>query len=785
MIHLDPIPPHTLSTHGHAPTLRARTKPSTTHETVVVMTSAPHASTRDGYFFGRACACAPPTPWWKNTHANEENDASNRGRGPNLLNTFTKTKVPFVPLSGNSIGWYICGPTVYDSAHVGHARNYVNFDVLRRVMSEYFGYDVRFVMNVTDIDDKIIMRAHTRRAEAVVGAARAVDGLKKETADATLAVEKILAEGGKPLADLDAATKALATAVKAQLGAGMSDDHVCAKEWSIQDGYLALAHEFEAEFMEDMKSLGVARPDVLTRVSEYVDKVILYIQVIINKGYAYESNGSVYFDVKAFESAENHKYGKLNRTAMENVEAAMDGEGALAAEQSEKKSEFDFVLWKASKAGEPLWISPWGPGRPGWHIECSAMCSDVLGKSVDINGGGIDLNFPHHENQLAQSEAHYDTEQWVNFFIHTGHLHIDGLKMSKSLKNFITIRAALQMYSARQIRFLFLLNQWCDPMELTPIAAPDGSGVVGFKQMEGAINIERTFAEFFHSIKGAFRAAGSYHVDKEQTWDDAERTLSDALDTAQAAVHDALMDNINTPNTILALQDLVKATNKYIGEVSAEDVRPLLLERVGKYVTRILECLGVCLDNATIGFPETSTGGAEGREETLSPLLDLMTKFRDEIRKLAKDGASTKELLAACDDIRDNGLPELGVKLDDRETGALWKLYDAEELKKEMEREREAKAEKERAKQAAREEAARKAAEKEAKAKIPPSEMFKQGEYEGLYSKYDAEGVPTHDAAGEELTKGAVKKLMKAHGAQKKAYETHLAKSMENLNVSS
>src|SRR6056300_349789 len=125
-------------------------------------------------------------------------------------------------------------------------------------------------------------------------------------------------------------------------------------------------------------------------------------------------------------------------------------------------------------------------------------------------------------------------------------------------------------------------------MELTPIAAPDGSGVVGFKQMEGAINIERTFAEFFHSIKGAFRAAGSYHVDKEQTWDDAERTLSDALDTAQAAVHDALMDNINTPNTILALQDLVKATNKYIGEVSAEDVRPLLLERVGKYVTRIL-----------------------------------------------------------------------------------------------------------------------------------------------------------------------------------------------------
>ena len=203
-------------------------------------------------------------------------------------------------------------------------------------------------------------------------------------------------------------------------------------------------------------------------------------------------------------------------------------------------------------------------GRPGWHIECSDMCSDILGKSVDINGGGIDLNFPHHENQLAQSEAHYDIEQCVNFFIHTGHLHIDGLKMSKSLKNFITIRAALKMYSARQIRFLFLLNQWCDPMELTPVAAADGSGVTGFKQMEMALNIEKQFTEFFHSVKGSLRESGSYVVRKDQMWDGHERNLSDALDTAQAAVHEALMDNINTPNTLLALQDLVKATNQYL-----------------------------------------------------------------------------------------------------------------------------------------------------------------------------------------------------------------------------
>jgi cysteinyl-tRNA synthetase len=459
-------------------------------------------------------------------------------------------------------------------------------------------------------------------------------------------------------------------------------------------------------------------------------------------------------------------------------------------EQSEKKSEFDFVLWKASKAGEPSWMSPFGQGRPGWHIECSAMCSDILGQSVDINGGGIDLNFPHHENQLAQSEAHYDTEQWVNFFIHTGHLHIDGLKMSKSLKNFITIRAALKMYSARQLRFLFLLNQWCEPMELTPVADANSEGVVGFKQMEFALNIERQFAEFFHSIKGALRVGGGYRVEKEQTWDRPERDLSDALDTAQVGVHEALMDNINTPNTLLALQDLIKATNKYMAEVPAHEARSLLLDRVGKYVTKILNCLGVCLDTESIGFPESSSSssspqGGEGREETLSPLLDLVTKFRDEIRSLARGGASSKDLLEACDVLRDIGLPELGVKLDDKEGGAMWKLYDAEELKKEIQRESRAKAEKERKAKEAKEDSARKAAEKEAKSKVDPRLMFSTlEEYKGLFSKYDDEGVPTHDAAGEEIPKGQLKKLLKAKTFQVKAYEQYLAKeSMARMTV--
>ena len=261
--------------------------------------------------------------------------------------------------------------------------------------------------------------------------------------------------------------------------------------------------------------------------------------------------------------------------------------------RAKRRCDFDFVLWKMSKDGEPCWSSPWGMGRPGWHIECSAMCSDILGQSVDINGGGIDLNFPHHENQLAQSEAHYDTEQWVNFFIHTGHLHIDGLKMSKSLKNFITIRAALKMYSARQIRFLFLLNQWCDPMELTPVAAPDGSGVVGFKQMDLALSIERLFVEFFHSIKGVFRTSGSYHVDKQQTWHERERDLVIARHVSSRRARSSHRQYQHPQHPSCVARSRQGDEQVPGGDEDGADVRrSLLLERVGKYVTKILKLLG-------------------------------------------------------------------------------------------------------------------------------------------------------------------------------------------------
>jgi cysteinyl-tRNA synthetase len=640
-------------------------------------------------------------------------------------------------------------------------------------MTDYFRYDVRFIMNVTDIDDKIVMRAHLRRSEAMLAAADHIGGIDTSL---TAPLKALLASGEKNLGEQEALTAQLCAAILAKDPSAITDP-----DWSVQDGYLTLAHTFEAEFMEDMRLMGVARPDALTRVSEYTDKIVQYIQTIIDRGYAYESNGSVYFDVPTFESAPNHKYAKLNKEALKNVELAMDGEGALAADASEKKAENDFVLWKASKPGEPRWPSPWGEGRPGWHIECSAMCSDILGEAVDINGGGIDLNFPHHENQLAQSEAHYDIKQWVNYFVHTGHLHIDGLKMSKSLKNFITIRAALKMYTARQIRFLFLLHQWSDPMDLTPVQ--EGDAVTGFQQMEAAVIAEKTFVEFFHSVKGALRGLGcaaGYSVHQEHTWNDEERVLSASIDSARAGVHAAMLDNINTPGVIKSLKELIGAVNKYLGAVDAAAIRPLLLESAGRFVTMILACLGVAETTGGIGLGDIGGGDGGGdasKEEAMAPALDLIVKFRDEIRALARAGADTKALMRACDEVRDVGLPELGVKLDDREGGALWKLSNPEELRREAAREAEAKAKKEAQKRREKEEAARKAAEKEALARVPPGELFKQGEYADLYSKYDDDGLPTHDKAGEELAKAQRKKLAKTQAAQKKEHDKFLAKA--------
>jgi cysteinyl-tRNA synthetase len=341
-----------------------------------------------------------------------------------VLNSFTGEKEEFVPEDPNEITWYTCGPTVYDHSHMGHARTYVSFDIMRRVMTDFFGFPIKLVMNITDIDDKIIIKSQNT-------------GVPHEE----------------------------------------------------------ISRHFETLFLADLKALNVALPDVITRVTEYVPEVVAFIAKIIDNGYAYESNGSVYFAVDKFDNDKDHTYAKLEPGNKNNQELLEEGEGALTEGNPDKRNNSDFALWKKVKEGEPSWDSPWGKGRPGWHIECSAMCSAIFQKyPIDIHTGGCDLKFPHHDNEIAQSEAYYNSDTWINNFWHTGHLHIDGKKMSKSLKNFTTIKEILEHYNARQIRYMFLIHQW------NKLMTYDSE-----KSLAEAVAKDRQFTEFFRSVKSFTR----------------------------------------------------------------------------------------------------------------------------------------------------------------------------------------------------------------------------------------------------------------------------------------
>lgn len=253
-----------------------------------------------------------------------------------------------------------------------------------------------------------------------------------------------------------------------------------ASDYSI---FTKLTKKFEDRFMEDVRALNCEDPDIVTRVTEYSQQIVDFVNKVFMKGYAYKtSDGSVYFDIKSYEAAGN-EYARLEPWSRNDTGLMSDGEGSLTKTSSEKKSDADFALWKASRPGEPSWPSPWGYGRPGWHIECSAMASDQFGSRMDIHSGGIDLAFPHHDNELVQSEAYWCGEphsgqhQWVNYFLHMGHLSIQGSKMSKSLKNFTTIREALSggTWTSRGLRILFLLGGWREGIEISDNIVKEGS----------------------------------------------------------------------------------------------------------------------------------------------------------------------------------------------------------------------------------------------------------------------------------------------------------------------
>ncbi|KAF7191735.1 Cysteine--tRNA ligase [Pseudocercospora fuligena] len=796
---------------------------------------------------------APPAP-----------SAEVQARLPKLsvYNSLTRTKTPFIPLdkSGKKVTWYACGPTVYDDSHLGHARNYVSQDIIRRIMSDYLGFHINFVMNITDVDDKIILAAREQYllAEFLQGRKEIDDELRRTTSEALKEyaskkvprLESYLPESGQvddaavtkytqgvrteyqnvldgksedgqgPPGDKEAKIKMHLNTVKNAVDAlHYSDatlplfvekasgvlrpyiDRLNSSKVSGKDHHIftKLTKKYEQRFFDDMKALNVRYPDKVTRVTEYGPQIVDFVKQIQGNGFAYENEGSVYYDTTAWESSGGH-YARLEPWNRNDSELQADGEGSLAAKKTSfKKSGADFALWKASKAGEPSWDSPWGEGRPGWHIECSAMASDVLGKQFDIHSGGIDLAFPHHDNELAQSEAYWhkcgaESEQWVNYFLHMGHLSISGSKMSKSLKNFTTIKEALSKgdFTPRSLRIIYLLGNWRDGLEITP------------DLRKASVSWEERVDNFFLKVRDLKKNPTN---DYTNGTNGTQADLGQLLEISKEKFREAILDSFDTPAAMRVLSELITAYN------SAQHVPDTTSEAIGEWITQMVVMFGL---DASYRKGQMGWSGIDIPEKA-KPFIEPLSELRDKVREQAIKGqveleslgrleekdnfyraeeqpyakayadfqrkvfelhsksAPAKEYLAACDDLRDSVLWNLGIYLEDRENRPALVRPLSESLKQERQ-ERESKAaEKAAAKEKAKADAAAKEKERLEKGKIPPSELFKTEEYKAVYSEWDDKGMPTKDKEGKEVAKSQVKKLTKAYENQKKLHEAWLA----------
>ncbi|KAI8933453.1 hypothetical protein NX059_010067 [Plenodomus lindquistii] len=773
-----------------------------------------------------------------------------------VWNSLTRSKNDFAPIDpeGKLVKWYSCGPTVYDDAHLGHARNYVTIDILRRILSGYFGYNLQFVQNITDVDDKIILRGRqqhllaqfkaqnpTVTQEVINTTIKAFDAYVKKnlpllSQDVNIgnfnqeSAEKYAnviqgksVEGVGPPGDKEAKIKmhlrtasAAATSLLAPsktapgdaevFYAGAEDVllpyldslHGSTIDASDHTVFTKLTQKYEARFNEDMRSLNVLDPDVVTRVTEYGDQIVKFVEKIVDNGFAYKtSDGSVYFDIDSFEKVPGNHYARLEPWNRGDKGLQADGEGALSTQKtSEKRSDADFALWKSSKPGEPAWKSPWGPGRPGWHIECSVMASDVLGEQMDIHSGGIDLCFPHHDNELAQSEAHWSGKegghQWVNYFLHMGHLSISGSKMSKSLKNFTTIREALARkdWDARSLRIIFLLGGWHDGIEITDDMRKQGA------------SWESYVSNFFYKVKDL-----EVHPNAASTATEDER-ITQAFKSAKTKVHNALADSFDTPTAMRAIAQLITDYNSANKSGLSDDVS----FKIAGYITYIVRIFGLDgsadpndkaigwsgvdipsaakefvyavseerdairqhaiagdLTNEVVEDIVSQHHAAEEQDIAAIHYAEVLSTFQENLRNLAQKKAPAKEYLSLCDQLRDVQLWDLGIYLEDRENlPAMVRPVDAELVAARTQKEAIAQ-QKAEAKLKREKEEKEKQAKLLEQAKIDPKTMFRTDEW----SAWDEDGVPTKDKEGVEVNKSRSKKLRKEWEKQKKLFEEH------------
>lgn len=478
-----------------------------------------------------------------------------------VYNTLSGTKEEFKPLVPGKVSMYVCGVTVYDHCHIGHARANVVFDMIYRYL-RHAGYDVTYVRNYTDVDDKIINRAN---------------------------------QEGVP--------------------------------------YNVISERFIAEFDRDMAALGLDLPSHQPKATEHITEMIDVISRLVDKGYAYAADGDVYFCVEKFDP-----YLKLSKRNLDEMQA-----GARIEVGEKKRHPMDFALWKGSKPGEPFWKSPWGEGRPGWHIECSAMSMKYLGETFDIHGGGKDLVFPHHENEIAQSEA-ANGKPFANYWIHNGFVNINSEKMSKSLGNFFTIKEVLEKYDAEVLRFFLLSAHYRSPIDFSDQ-----------NLREAEAGLERIYA----ALAGIDEAAAK---GEENAEGEADEELAGKTATIADRFREAMDDDFNTAQALGFVFDLVRSANRVLAEGRGEN-RELLID-AGSRIREVGVVLGLFMSE-----PNAFAERLKNRKAAELPIA------AEEIERLIAERLAARAArdFRRADEIRDN-LAAQGIMLLDSPQGTTWKV---------------------------------------------------------------------------------------------------------------
>ena len=462
-----------------------------------------------------------------------------------IFNTMTRSKEEFKPLEEGKVKMYVCGPTVYNYIHVGNARPFIIFDTLRRYL-EYRGYDVTFVQNFTDVDDKIIKRGHE-------------EGIAPEE----------------------------------------------------------IAQKYIKEYFVDADGLGIKRASVHPRVTDNIEQIIEFVKELEDKGYAYAVNGDVYFDTQKFEG-----YGKLSGIKQEELEA-----GSRIEVNDQKKHPMDFVLWKAKKEGEPGWTSPWGEGRPGWHIECSVMSRRYLGDTIDIHAGGQDLKFPHHENEIAQSEAR-SGKTFSNYWMHNEYININNEKMSKSKGNFFTVRDISKLYDLEVVRLFMLSTHYRNPINFS----------------DEILNQSKAGLERLYNAKERVEFIISKLNDNAENAD--ELKLEEELNSFRQRFIEAMDDDLNTADALSIIFELARFMNSNVNENSTKEFANKVLDEFNE-LTGVLNVVN-----------------KKHEEDMLDEEIEALIQKRTDAKK-------NKDFKLA-DEIR-NELLEKGIVLEDTRQGVKWR----------------------------------------------------------------------------------------------------------------